>query len=148
MIIKNIYGASVINQHPMHVIVGYHGLDDQYVTIWVPNMACISFTKGGVIHLPSELLCGLLAQGVRICEQLIPCFPDIMTLGSSRLSGEVQPPEDGPNFARTSCLALVSAQLGASVTDIILEVPITDEFLDLILEHDTLLCGMADILVI
>ena len=45
-------------------------------------------------------------------------------------------------------LALVNPWLGASVTNINSEVPVMDEFLDLILEYDTLLCGMADILVI
>ena len=49
---------------------------------------------------------------------------------------------------RRSYLALVSAQLGTSNTDVISEVPITNEYLDLILEHDVLLCGVIDILVI
>ena len=38
--------------------------------------------------------------------------------------------------------------IGASVTDAISEVPVTDEFLDLILEHDILLYGIADTLMI
>ena len=106
-------------------------------------MVCISFTEGDVVHFPSKLLCRSLVWRVRICEWSFPCFSNIAVLGSSRLSGEVSSFEDGPNFARRFCLALVNAWLGASVTDVISDVPVTDEFLDLILEHDTLLCGMA-----
>ena len=60
----------------------------------------------------------------------------------------MRPTEDGPNFTRRSYFALVSARLGAFFADVISEIPITDEFLDFILEHDALLCGMANILVI
>ena len=71
-----------------------------------------------------------------------------MVLGSSRLSGEVQPAEDGLDFAKGSYLALVSARLSTFVMDITPEVPVTYDFRDLILDHDTLLSSMADILVI
>ena len=68
-------------------------------------------------------------------------------MGSSCLSNNVWSTEDGPNFARRFCLVLVIMRLVFFVMDVLLEVPITDEFFDLILEHATLLCGVADILV-
>ena len=43
---------------------------------------------------------------------------------------------------------LVVAKLGTSVADIILEVSFSNELLNLIIEHDALLCGVADILVL
>ena len=56
--------------------------------------------------------------------------------------------EDGPDLARRFCLILVIARLGSSVMDVIPKLRITDEFLDLILEHYAFLYGVADILVI
>ena len=111
-------------------------------------MACISITEGDVVHFPSELLCRPLVQRVNIGERFVPGFLDIDVLGSSRLSGEVRSAKYGLEFVKRFCLVLVTVQLGPPVTDVVLEVPITNEFLDLILEHDTLLCGVADILVI
>ena len=58
------------------------------------------------------------------------------------------PTEDSPDLARRSYLTLVVVRLGASVADVISEIPFSDEFLNLILEHDVLLHGVADILVI
>ena len=60
----------------------------------------------------------------------------------------MQSAEDGLNFARRFYSILVVALLGSFVTDVILEVPIMDEFLDLILEHDAFLCGVADRLIL
>ena len=60
----------------------------------------------------------------------------------------MQPTKDGPDFAEKFCLVLITAQPSSLVTDVVLEVLIADEFLDPILKHDVLLCGVADILVI
>ena len=43
---------------------------------------------------------------------------------------------------------LVLARLGAPVTDIVLEVPFSNEFFDLILKCDAFFCGVANIWVI
>ena len=43
---------------------------------------------------------------------------------------------------------LVLAGLGAPVADVVLEVPLSDEFLDLIIECNTFFCGVANISVI
>ena len=61
---------------------------------------------------------------------------------------EVCPAEDSSDLARRSCLTLVVTWLGASIAYIISKVPFSDEFLDLIIEHDALLCGVTDVLVI
>ena len=66
-----------------------------------------------------------------------------MILGPSHLSSKVWSVEDGPNFLRRFTLILVIL-----VMDIVPEVTITDEFLNLLFEHDALLCGVVDILVI
>ena len=60
----------------------------------------------------------------------------------------MRPAEDGPDFAKGFYLILVIVWLGSSVMDVVPKVPITDEFLDLILEYDALLSGVADILVV
>ena len=132
----------------MYVIISYHGLDDQCVAVRVANMVCVLLTKGDIVHLPSELLGRPLVQRVCIYERSFLCFSEIVVLGPSRLPGEVRSTENSPNLAIRSCLALVVAQLGDSVTDVISEVPFTDEFLDLILEHNVLFDGVADIFVI
>ena len=43
---------------------------------------------------------------------------------------------------------LVLARLGAPVANVVLEVPFSDEFFDLILECDAFFCGVANISVI
>ena len=111
-------------------------------------MVCISFTEGDVIHLPSRLLCRPLVHRVCVCEWSFPCFSNIAVLGSPYFFDEVRSAEDGPDLARRFHFVLVIARLGPSITDVVSEVPVMDEFLDLILKHDALLCGMSDILVI
>ena len=132
----------------MYVVVGYHGLDDQCITVRVVYVACISVTEGDVIYLPSKLLYRPLVQGVSICERSFPVFSDITVLGSSLLPGEMWSTKDYPDLVRRLCLLLVIMRLSSSVTDIVLVVPITDEFLDLILKYDVLPSGVADVLVI
>ena len=46
---------------------------------------------------------------------------------------------------RRSCLALVIVGLGSPVTDVVLEVSLSDELLNLILEDDAFFRGVADI---
>ena len=132
----------------MYIVVGYHGLDDQCIAVWVANMVCVSFIESDVIHFLFELLGRSLVRRVRGHDRSFLCFLEIAVLGSSRFPGEVWLAEDSPYLTRRSCLTLVVARLGASIADINSEVPFSDEFLDLILEHDALLCGVADVLVI
>ena len=53
--------------------------------------------------------------------------------------------EDSPDLARRPDLILVVLWPGTSVADIVPEVSLSDEFFDLILEHDALFSGVADI---
>ena len=132
----------------MYIVVGHHGRDDQCVAVRVVNMVCISITEGDVVHLPFELLRRPLVQTVNVGERSLPGFSDVAVLGSPRLFGEVRPTKDCFDFVKRFCLVLATMQLGSSVVDIVLEIPIADEFLNLILKHDTLLCNVVDTFVI
>ena len=110
-------------------------------------MVCISVIESNVVHLSFQLLHRLLVQTMKVGEQSILSLLNIAVSGSFHFFGEVRSAKDGPNFARRFYRVLVIALLSSSVMDVVPEVPITDEFLDLILEHNALLCGVADILV-
>ena len=111
-------------------------------------MVCVPLTKDDIIHLPSILLSRLLVRRVRIHEQPFPCLSEIAILCSSHLLGELRSAEDSPDLARRSRLALVVTRLGTFVANVISEVPLSNEFLDLIPEHNAHLDGVADIFVI
>ena len=132
----------------MYVVVGYHGLDDQCVVVGVANMECVLFAEGDIIHFPSKLLGRPLCPKGCGRDRSFPCFSEIAVLGSSRLSGEVWPTKDSPNLVRGSYFTLVTMRLGAFVVDVISEISFSDEFFDLILKHNALLHGVANIFVI
>ena len=132
----------------MYIVIGYHGLDDQCVTVVVANMVCILITEGDIVHLTSELLGRPFVRRVCTHERSFHYLSEIAILGPSRLPSEVQSAEDSPDLTRWSYLALVVARLSASVTDVISKITFTDEFSDLILEHNALFSGVADIFVI
>ena len=68
-------------------------------------------------------------------------------MGSSCLPREVRSTKDGLDFTRQSRLVLVVARLGTFVVDVVSKIPFTDEFFDLILEHNAFFGGVADIFV-
>ena len=68
-------------------------------------------------------------------------------MGSSGLPSEVRSTEDGPDFAGWSHLVMVVVRLGTSVADVVSEIPFTDEFFNLILEHNALFDCVANIFV-
>ena len=132
----------------MHVVIGYHGLDDQLVAVRVADMVrIISLVESDVVRFPSELLGRPLVRRVRGRDRSFLCVSEITVLGSSYFPDEVWPTKDSSDLARRFCFTLVLAQLGASIADIISEVSLLDEFFDLIFEHDALLCGVADVFV-
>ena len=55
------------------------------------------------------------------------------------------PAEDSPNLARGSGLILVILWPNAFIADIVLEVSLSDEFFNLVLERDVLFRGVANI---
>ena len=111
-------------------------------------MVCVLLTKDDIIPLPSILLGRLLVQRVRIHERPFPCLSEIAILGTSRLPDEVRSFKNSPDLARRSRLALAVTRLGAFIADVISEVPLSDEFLDFIPEHNAHLDGVVDIFVI
>ena len=56
--------------------------------------------------------------------------------------------EDSSDHTRRFCLLSVLVGPGALVADIVLEVPLSDEFLDLVLKCDAFFGGMANILMV
>ena len=103
----------------MYIVIGYHGLDDQCVVVWVEDMVCVSLTKSDVIRFPSELLGMPLVRRVCGHDQSFLCFSEIAVLGFLYLPRKIWPIEDSSDLARRSCLTLVVARLGASVGDTI-----------------------------
>ena len=112
------------------------------------NVVCVLISKGNIIHLPSELLGRPLVRRVRIHEWSFPCFSEIAVLGPSHLPSKMRSTEDSPDFTMWSHLALVIKRLGASIADVVSEIPFTNKFFDLILEHNALFGGVANIFVI
>ena len=132
----------------MYIVIGYQGLDDQCVAVWVADTVGIFLTESDVIRFPYELLGRPLVRRVRGRNRSFLCFLEIAVLGSSCFPGEMWYSEDSSDLQMRSCLTLIVTQLGASIADIVSEVSFSDEFLDLILKHDALLRGMADVPVI
>ena len=56
-------------------------------------------------------------------------FSEVAVLGSSHFSGEMWSAEDSSDHMGRFCLLSVLAGLGTLVVDVILEVPLSDEFL-------------------
>ena len=132
----------------MYVVIGHHGLDDQCITVRVMNVTCILFTEGDIVHLTSDLFGRPLVGRARGPNRPFPGLSEVAVLGSSRFPSEVRSTEDSSNLARSSCLVLVLAGLDAPVADLVLEVPLSDEFFNFILECDAFFCGVANISVI
>ena len=131
----------------MHVVVGYHGLDNQCIVVRMANVMRVSFTEGDIFRLTSSLFGRPLVERAHGCNRPFPGLSDVAILGSSRLPSEVWSIEDGFDFVGRSCLVLVLARLGAPVADVVLEVPISNE-LNLILQGDAFFFGVADISVV
>ena len=142
------YGALVVDQNPMYVVVGHHGLDDQCITVRVTNVTCVLFTKGDIVCLTSDLFGKPLVRRARGRDRPFLGLSEVAVLGSTLFPGKLWSDEDSSDLARRFCLVLVLAGLGAPVADVVLEVPLSDEFFNLILECDAFFCGVANISVI
>ena len=60
---------------------------------------------------------------------------------------EMRSSEDHPNLAWGFCFRFVILRPGPPIVDVVLEVPTANKLLDLILESDALLSGMANVFV-
>ena len=85
-----------------------------------------------------------LVEKARDRDRPFPRLSEVALLGSSRLPGEVWSAKHSYNLMMRSCLVLVLAGFGAPVADVVLEVPLSDEFFNLIFECDAFSSGMAN----
>ena len=132
----------------MHIVVGHHGLDDQRITVWVTHMVRVHFIEGDKDHLTSELFGRLLVGRARGQNQPFPCLSEVAVLGPSCFPDEMWSAEDSSDHAGRFCLLLFLTGLGTPVGDIALEVPLSDEFFDLILECIAFFSVIANILMV
>ena len=131
----------------MYVVISYHDLDNQCIPVWMADVTSVSITKSDIFHLASSLLGRPLVGRAHGRNRPFPGLSKVAVLGSSHLPGELRSAEDGSDFTRRSCLALVLMRLGAPVMDIILEVSLLDELLNLVFEGNAFFRGVADLAV-
>ena len=118
---RHVYGAPIVDQNLLHVVVGHYGLDDQCITMWVTDMAGVHFTKGDAVRLTSELFGRALVGRARGQNRPFPGFSEVAVLGSPCFSSKVWFTEDSSDHTRRFCLLLVLVGLGAPVADVVLE---------------------------
>ena len=119
----------------MYIVIGYHGLDNQCIAVRMANMMCVSLTKSDIFSLAFSLLGRPLVERVHNHNQPFSSFFEVAVLGSPRHLGEVWFTEDGSDFVG----------LGAPVADVIMEINLSNELFNLVLEDDAFFLGVADI---
>ena len=112
------------------------------------NVSCVSLTEGDIFRFTSSLLGMPLVERVHGRNWPFPGLSEVEVLRSSRLLGEVRSTEDGSDFVRRSYLALFLVWLSAPVADVVLEISLSDEFLNLVLEGNAFFCRVVDIPVV
>ena len=80
-----------------------------------------------------------------IGERPILRLPNVTLLQPTRFPGEVRTVEDRPDFAWGLCFRYIILQSFPLVIDVILELPTTNELLNLVFEGDALLGGVTDV---
>ena len=90
------------------------------------------------------MFCRPLVQVVDISERSIPCFPNISVMGLASLHDESRSTKDSPDLAWGLCFQLVILWSRPLIVNIVLQVPMVDKVLYLVLQCDTLLSVMAD----
>ena len=104
-------------------------LDDQCITVRVTNVTCVFFTEEDIVRLTSDLFGRPLVRRACGRDRAFPGLSEVAVLGSSHFLSEVRSTKDSSDLARRSCLVLVLTGLGALVADVVLEVPLSGEFL-------------------
>ena len=130
----------------MYVVIGHHHRDDQSIVVEVVDEVCITFSKSDIVVLPLQLLRRPFFHAVDIGDRPLLRLPNVTLLCPMRFSCEVKSAEDRLDFAWGLYLRSIILLTGPPIVNVILEVPMVDEFLDLILEHDALLSGVTDVL--
>ena len=82
-----------------------------------------------------------------IGERPVLRLPDVMILHPTIFPGKMRSVEDHPDLVWGFCFSSIILRPCPPVVDVVLEVPMTNELLDLILEGDALLSGMTNIFV-
>ena len=116
MEVEYVYGAPVVDQNPVHVIVGHHGFDDQ----------CITFTERDQVHPTSKLFGRPLVGRARSQNRPFPGLFEVAVLGSLRFPSEMWLVDDSPYYTRRFCLTSILVGLGAPIADVFSKVPLTD----------------------
>ena len=131
----------------MYIIIGHHYINDQGITVGMMHATSITIAEGDVVILPLEVLCRPFVQVINISERPLLRFLGIAVLRPMCLSSEMWFSKDGPGFSWGLCLWLIILQSRPPVIDVVLQVPVADEFFYLIFQGDALFCCMADIFV-
>ena len=105
---------------------------------------CITFSESDVVVLPLELFCRPRIHTVNIGERPLLCLPDVTILRPTYFPGEMWSAEDRLDLMWGFCFKSIILWPGPLIIDIVLEVPMANELLDLILEGDALLNGITD----
>ena len=129
----------------MYIVIGYHGLENQCIAVRMANVTRVSLVESDIFHLTPSLLGRPLVGRAHGRNRPFPGLSEVAVLGSLCLLGEVRSTEDGYNFTGRSSLTLVLVGLRAPITDVILEVSLSDELLNLAFEGDEFLCGVVDV---
>ena len=116
--------------------------------MWVTDMAGFLFTESDRVRLTSELFGRPPVGRARGRNRPFPGFSEVAVLGSLCFSDKMWSAEDSSNHTRRLCLLSVLTGLGAPVADVVLEVLLSDEFFDIVLECDAFFSGVANILMV
>ena len=131
----------------MSVAVGHHHRDDQSIAVGVVDEVCIILFESDVVVLPFKLLYRPFVHAVDIGKRFLLRLPDIVFLCPTGFFREMRSAEDRPDFAWEFDLKSIIMRPSPPVVDVMLEVSVTDEFLNLILEGDAFLGSVTNILV-
>ena len=76
------HGAPVVDQNPVYVVIGYHGLDNQCIAVQMVNVTCISLIESDIFHLTLTLLDKSLVGRPHGRNQPFPGLSEVAVLGS------------------------------------------------------------------
>ena len=108
----------------------------------------ITLLEGDVVILPLAMFRRPLVHGVNISERSCLRFSNVPFLGPTCFSSKVGPTEYGLNLMRRFCLRSFVMWSGPPSINVVLKVPSTDELFDFVLQHNTLLRSVTNVLMV